>query len=514
MAILSELDVDGIRLRNSETLDNYYFDIRSRKLIRAQFDYLRGLPDTVFGRHIYERFGLSAADAKLWEWLGAQFTGEQPIEEVSPHRVIARHDPLDDNVKYQISDAQFIRIDKTGVALFDNGEDGIMFESTGHPPVDRELFLAEFGRQSQPNAPLVFQWDEVLKDVRLKDQNQTRTATALLYYMSPWLYKWRGMQLPIELIIGESGSGKSTLCELRLNILTGEVNLRNAPGELKDWHASISSVGGLHVTDNVQLIDRSMRNRLSDDICRIITEPNPHIEMRKFYTEAQLMRIPVRAVFAMTAIQQPFQNVDLLQRAFIVDFEKKSPLNNPNIPITYDSQWRYNQLNRYGGRESWLAHHCVVLQRFFQLIAREWNPNYMARNRLIHFEQAMLMMGKIFGIETDWIPPFLTSVTNNAVQEADWILSGLRVFADEKMHKYTQLDPKTKQPHSFVANDIVEWACGHEEFHNCEGMTSPRRLGRYLQSHKSMIAQITGITEAGSTQNRQRYRLIRPKEIT
>src|SRR5690606_37311113 len=120
-------------------------------------------------------------------------------------------------------------------------------------------------------------WGQVLQTVRLRDHHKQQAITTLLYYMSPWLNRWRGMQLPVEMVLGESGSGKSTLCELRLSIITGQPRLRNAPQDLKDWHASIANSGGLHVTDNVQLVDRNLRQRLSDEICRIITEPSPHI---------------------------------------------------------------------------------------------------------------------------------------------------------------------------------------------------------------------------------------------
>ena len=354
-------------------------------------------------------------------------------------------------------------------------------------------------------APTPNNWATVLSDVRLKDQGRQRDITALLYYMSPYLYRWRGMQLPVEMVIGESGSGKSTLCELRLNILEGDARLRNAPQDLKDWHASISNSGGLHVTDNVQLVDRNLRQRLSDELCRIITEPIPHIEMRRYYTNADLMRIPIRAVFAITAIQQPFQNADLLQRAIILDLDKSTSLGEGKPGIMYDAEWRNNQLERFGGREGWVAHQLFVLHKFFQLVAKKWDARYQAKHRLINFEQAMCLMAEVFGQDSTWIPNYLAAIVDATLSEADWTFEGLKVFCEETF--------EIAKGRKFTAQMISEWAEGKEDYAKCEVLISPRRLGRYLQIHKSMVAQICGLYTAGTQNNRILYTIKKPARV-
>lgn len=505
IGVLSDLDANGIRLRNKDSEESYYFDFITRKLIKTTFrENQEDASSTAFGQFLYRRYGLSSADKRLIVWLAAQFTGEDPIEEVSPYRVIARPKTNADSVNYQISDSQYVQVTSAGIELCDNGENGILFESTQVQPLSVERLLKEIAKQQPTDGVLPNLWSDVLSSVRLRDQNSQRSIASLLYYMSPWLYRWRGMQLPVEMVIGESGSGKSTLCELRLSVISGETRLRNSPQDLKDWHASISNAGGLHVTDNVQLVDRNLRQRLSDEICRIITEPNPHIEQRKYYTNAELLRVPIHAVFAITAIQQPFQNADLLQRSIILELDKTSNQEGGRREITYDSEWRAHQLERFGGREGWVAHHLLVLQRFFQLVEKEWQPRYFAKHRLINFEQAMILMAKAFGMEYEWIPNYLNGVVERTLLESDWTFEGLTSYVDKMGHYIV------KAGKCLTAQDISDWAMSSEDFEKCDMLTNSRRLGRYMQTHKALIFSSLGLREAGKKGNRIQYRLERP----
>lgn len=507
IAILSDLDSNGMRLRSGNDDTTYYFDFQNRKLLKTTFEQrAENVANTPFGQFLYRRYGLGGADQRLIIWIATQFAGEDPIEEASPYHSIARIKTTDDSVIFQVSDSQYVRVDAEGIDLCDNGTDGVLFESGESLPLDTEKLLSAFERQNVSGRTLPNYWADVLSHVRLRDQEKQRHITSLLYYMSPWLYRWRGLQLPVEMVIGESGSGKSTLCELRLSILTGDTRLRNAPTDLKDWHASIANTGGLHVTDNVQLVDRNLRQRLSDEICRIITEPNPHIEMRKYYTNADLMRIPVRSVFALTAIQQPFQNADLLQRSVILELDKTAGAEDGRPIITYDSEWRANQLSRFGGREGWVAHHLVVLHRFFQLVKEKWDNRYQAKHRLINFEQSMKLLGEVFGQDTSWIPTYLAQSIDTALSESDWTFEGLQAFMDEVGKHYAASNQ------FITCQDIAEWALSEEEFKRCDMLTNPRRLARYLMTHKSIVATSCNLVEQGKRNNKTVYRVVAPKK--
>jgi ABC-type oligopeptide transport system ATPase subunit len=519
IALISEFDGTGMRLRNRQSGDIYYFDRATRKLIKSEFD-TRTIASTSFGEMLYRRFGVSAADFKLFPWLASQFTGEDPIEEVQPWRILARPDINENAIHYQISDGQYVRVTSNDFKILDNGESGILFEAGQVTPLDADKLRKEFIKQqrAQPDdIALPFKWRDVLTDVRLKDQTKQKVIAGLLYYISPWLYRWRGAQLPVEMILGESGSGKSTLCELRLAIINGQAELRNAPTDLRDWHASIASSGGLHVTDNVQLVDRQLRQRLSDEICRIITEPKPHIEMRRLYSNAELMRLPVNAVFALTAIQQPFMNADLIQRAVIVELDKMATIL-PNLieanehtdgrerpVIRYDSNWRARQLDRFGGREGWVAHHLLVLQRFFQFVERKWNYDYQAKYRLINFEQTILLMAEVFGIDGSWIPSYLSNAIERSIADTDWTFEGIRGFVDQAIMFYGK---KGGSEILVTTQQIADWASGHEDFQKCENLTNPRRLGHYMKNHRSMIATVCGLVEGPRKNNSNTWKLL------
>lgn len=501
-AVLSDLDANGIRLRSNSESQTYYFDFLTRKLLRAEFDAKDAQHDSAFGQFLYRRYGLSYADSRLNVWLAAQFTGEDPVEDVSPYRVFARAKTTDDCVIYQISDSQYVKVDKDGIDVLDNGEQGILFESGQVEPIDPEKLLAEYNTQAQSEAIMPL-WRSVLSTVRLRDHDKQQAITTLLYYMSPWLNRWRSTQLPVEMVLGESGSGKSTLCELRLSIITGQARLRNAPQDLKDWHASIANSGGLHVTDNVQFVDRNLRQRLSDEICRIITEPSPHIEMRKYYTNADLVRIPINSVFCLTAIQQPFLNADLIQRSIITDLEKLSIQEDGSAKeIRYDSEWKANQLNKFGGREGWLAHHLLVLHKFFVLVDKQWDLKYQAKHRLINFEQTMLLMAQVLNMDASWIPAYLAAVIDKTVAENDWTYEGLQTFVQYAL-QYNMTGP-------IPISTICDWATTKDEYQKCENLINSRRLGKYLQVHKSMVATSLGLVSIGQG-NRPIFKVVRPQ---
>lgn len=504
LAMLSDMDARGRRLRSNSDDQLYYFNDTSRRLIKVHFaaSGREIMNDTEFSRYLYQEYGVSIADSRLVQWFSAQFSAEQPIEKVTPHKVITETGK--DSIAYQINDGQYVEVSAEGLEVYDNGENGIMFESETVEAIDAAELLQHFDLQSK-EAKITSKWSKVLSNVRLKPDPRLGDAIALLYYISPWLFRWRGTQLPIELVIGEAGSGKSSLYELRLDILLGYPALRNAPQDLKDWHASIANSGGLHVTDNVQLVNRDLRQRLSDELCRIVTEPQPHIEMRKLYANAELIRIPITCTFAITAIQQPFQNSDVIQRSMLIELDKtqssQAKEDEKDAPITFDSQWVRHQLEKYGSRTEWIAHHLVVLHRFFVLVRSEWNKNYRARHRLINLEQSMRFVARVLGMDDEWIPDYLTGRTQKAMEEADWTLEGLTQYAkfvrEEKGPSY--------EVFQFSAADIATWASTRDDFEDCMQLTNTRRLGRYLQVHKQQVQQMSGITETQKSNNRQMF---------
>ena len=554
ISILTELDAKGIRLRNRDTGTMFYFDEASKKLSKIQINsFERDLVDIgEFGNKLFEEYGIGRQDRSVMGWLAQYISTETPIVEVSPRRII-HADRVKPLVNYQINDGQYIRISSdynNPAQVLDNGADSVLFESGLVQPIDADELLDEIDSQApewlntarhqlnkdESRAPKEVStkkpsnwWYDVLKTTRLRnieDEEHVR-ATALLFYISPWLNRWRGTQLPVELLIGESGSGKSTLMSLRLETIIGSPHLRNSPSDLKDYYSSIVNSGALHVTDNVKLDDKQLRQKLSDEICRLVTEPDPHIELRKLYTTADLARYPVDCVFAFTAITQPFPNADLIARAFLIELDKQaafegrgtdvSPLGDEDY-IRYGSGWLETQLNRNGrystkerARAAWIAHHTHFLSALFRLIEQKWNRSFNAKHRLINFEQLLILAAEVFGWADStgsylWVSKYLSNVARKVVSESDWTLEGLNAWVAMQKAVWPN-DKWLKQ--NWTSGDMVAWFEGHDEFKDCNQLINARRLGRYLQQHRYMVNESCGIVEAGKRHGSSVYRIDR-----
>src|SRR5690606_1459508 len=329
------------------------------------------------------------------------------------------------------------------------------------------------------------------------DADKMRQLISILYYISPWLFRWRKTQLPIELVIGEAGSGKSSLLAFRQRIIMGKPYLSNMTTDIRDWYAGITARGGIHVLDNVHFTSahRDFRQRLSDEICRLITEPEPHVEMRKLYTNDTLLYRAIRCTFAVTAIEQPFYNTDLLQRAAIFELE--------SIKRAHDSDWVSRQMKRGGGRVSWVAHHLAALHKFLYLAITkdEWDPDYPANHRLANYEQSLMLMARVFGLDPSWIPDALAYSTESHVAENDWTLRALRewVQAQKAKHpdKYFQL--------TWTVQDIKNWMDNHETHCKNKEVTNPWKLGRYMKSHQNALENSLKIYSKGKRGDREQY---------
>ncbi len=498
LAVLSDMDARGQRLRSPDEHQLYYYSAETKGLIRVNFLQKPEFAETPFGRKLYQDYSMSWTDRLVLGWLGTQFSGEDPIAEVHPQRVLAWKG---DTLYYQINEGTMARVTASAIDLIDNGEDGVLFEAD----IVKDIETQEFGLalKAAQSSPIENWWYDVLKEARIVDteDDKQRKLLSLLYYISPIFYRWRGTQLPVEITTGEAGSGKSTLFSLRLSILTGVPSLRNAPSDLRDWNASLASTGALHVTDNVQLTNNDLKQRLSDEICRLVTEPNPSIEQRRLYSDVGIVKIPVRVVFGITAIRQPFQNIDIIQRSIITTLDKGIA-----STLKYDAEWGEHQLERRGGREAWLAHQLLFAQHILQLVESEWKGRYQARYRLINVEQLLQLAAKVVGWDTSWIAPYLESSRDARASETDWTLEGLRAYASYIQQRF----PTKWEKYRFSTADIASWGQGESEFEDCQLLTNSRSLGRHMGQHKHTIATTAHIVPASFMNGKQHYR-IRPE---
>jgi len=488
MSVLCDLDSNGARLRCPDDDRLYYFHTPSHELIPVGFNLHRGFANTAFGVHLYRAYNLGGGDHRLMECLETMFTGEEPITSVDPERVLTVRK---DDIYYQMSGGRMLRINRHGVTVLDNGTEDILFEAGTVEDLDESVLTQKIDAlMKQPTIQPY--WYETLKESRVTADNENdyeRKALALLYSISPWFYRWRGTQLPIEMMIAEPGAGKSTMFTLRLDILTGQPRLRNAPRDLRDWTASVASTGGLHVTDNVNLSNSQLRQELSDEICRVITEPNPTIEARKLYTDNELIQVPVKTVFALTAVRQPFNNPDILQRAIITYLDKGDD------KVTYEADWEARQLRRFGGREGWVAYHAVVAHRVLKLVHEKWDPSFQAKFRLINVEQLLGLVAEVYGWESDWIAEHLESVRDKSVATSDWALEGLVAYANEQRGQGVNNNKRAY----FSAAQVTDWVMMEEDFNKCQILIAPRQLGKYIAQHKNLVSRIAGISPLPET---------------
>jgi len=494
LSVLADLDANGQRLRSKEDHTPFYFDNNAHVLVKAELLQKGGEPmhESDFGTHLYQTYGIGGADTKIISWLATQFTGEEPIGEVSPNRVIATVGENEEEIAVQISDSYFVIVTNNPEKPFrvlSNGSEGILFEQGHVEPLDRLEVAKELTKQVKE--PVTCRWFDIFdKAVSFAGDKNDKRIAALLYYTSPWLRRWRGTQLPVEFLIGEPGSGKSTLFDLRQSILTGIPILRNMPSDLKDWYSSVANTGGLHVIDNVKFTNKEIRDRLSDEMCRIITEPDPHIEMRRLYTTMGVYRIPVSVIFGMTALAMPFYANDLIQRSAIFQLHA--------VEGGHDSKWKETQLNNYGGRLNWMVHHLVVLHKFLVATKQQWKHDYRAHHRLANYEQCLQIMAGVFGMETDWVSKALQTRMEANMETADYMLEAIKEYVAEQ-------HARTPTGFKFCARDISTWGEVHEDQHVRQILMSSKAVGKYLTTHISILNKMVGITAQGKTSNREYY---------
>ena len=536
--LLMELDARGQRLVSRYTGDPYYFDNEAKVLMPVDLLRKSGPPlhETSFGRFLYRHFGISGADQRIIHWIATPFTSEPPMTTIDPQYVMALSKPPNvDEINIQISDSHFVTITgdaRQPISVKTNGADGLMFHQDQVEPINEEELLEAFNEQLLTYKRTgIFEnwWEPVIQSSNITNP-VSKEICNLLFYISPFLQRWRGIQLPVELFYGEPNSGKSSLLALRLYITTGRPDLVNMPVDPRDWYASISSKGGLHVTDNVNFTNKDVRARISDEICRLITAPRPVVELRKLYTTSQVSRIPVNVTFAFTAITPQFRAQDLLQRSVIIEFQSIQAEH-------HDSDWVLRHIEGRGGRVRWLAHHLLFLHLFLEAAIgpslestsventtsstngngrnsgsnpsnlsprRMWYRPLASQHRLAHFERALnitsivlrkdspqVLRSIISGSpEVPLISPYMVKLqktmrqtTTESIIDTDWVLEAIREFAQEQTHG---------KP--FSPDDVANWAEGSDHYRN-EILTNPRRLHRYMSTNLGNLRGICGIVQ-------------------
>lgn len=477
------LDANGTRFMGVDGA-YYFFDSETRVLHDFQpGTNLASLRATSFGHLLVEQLGLDPADnATVGRLIGRYPLG---AEVISPSRVLAQSDDFPDTLYYQLSDADVMRIDSKGLNLISNGDDGVLFFKGSTEGIELDQLAEDCDAWKRPKVPL---WYKALDTINIEpmgglSRQETLQLLTTVCYMSPYLQRWRGLMLPLEVAVAEPGSGKSFLYNLRKGILTGQPSLSGLPDDYRSWVAAVGAAPSFWICDNLGNVRSDYWHRLNDELARLITDPEPSIELRQLYTTATTFRVPIRATFAITTIKNPFTAPDVLQRSLLYNLSA--------IEVgKRDPDWYTDKLAQ---RSKWVAEHVNVLHEFLKLVQTDWKQNFKSGYRLVHFEQAALLMGRVLGWDLSGVVAALASVVAATVAQYDPVIEALSTFLDEWPNKRRRIR----------LQEVIDWveADPGERFSALRQLGNEILLVKYIQAHKYDIEQSLGIqiTKEGNT---------------
>jgi hypothetical protein len=501
--VIAALDEGGARFVD-KARRYYYFDRSTRHLHEFLWsaNEIRQLRLTSMGTLLNKSYGLGTSDTTAIGRLADRYAGTDPCPEIRPHRTVCT---VDDVLYFQLSNSRVAKVSADGIQLTDNGVDDVLFlSSTSIVPVDEEELVSSLSALEQSThvngtitgasqLPLPLSaytrspWAEALHDVKIDpmpglDHPETVQVLDVLFHLSPWLRRWRGLMLPVELCVAEPNSGKTFLYNLRRGILTGDASLDNPPNDIRDWYATVSAAPGLWICDNLGEIRKDIRDKLSDEMARLTTDPHPAVELRELFTTSTSVRIPIDAGFAGTAIWNPFSRADILQRSVVYSMREIPPGER-------DSSWYSRRLAR---RPQWLASHLLSIHRFFRVVSSSWNDHYLSGHRLVNYEQAVVCMSLALGYAPDQTASMVRNLVTNTqemIAESEPVFEALRAFVDEWKRDHGELrDPKLQ--------DIVAWANADlgQRFSKLRAFSNTVLLGRYMKMYQHQIERSCGVT--------------------
>lgn len=491
--ILNSLDLRGQRFVNPSNGEYYYRDSRTRVLHAFRWDSteIRQVRLSSFGSLVQKEFGIGTSDTMLMSRIADLYTSGN-VNRIVPRRVSWATDHA---LYYQLCDSYIAKVTSKRIEIVDNGTDDILFMSDQVDPVPDIYELLQLPPNSGES-----KWMEAIKRTQLQPMTgmslgETQLLVVCMFYLNPMFRRWRGLMLPLELAISEPNSGKSFLYNLRRAILTGRPSLNNPPVSLRDWYAQLVAAPGIYVCDNVGELQREVRDQISDELARLVTDPNPKVEMRQLYTTANVGEWNVDATFAFTSIRNPFWKPDLLQRSIVLNLKA--------IPAGMrDSRWYQRQIEG-SGRAEWLRDYLHTSMRFLASVEESWDDNYLSSHRLVHFEQALLHMGRALG-QGDLIGGVVSKLftyVQDVVTSNDPVLEALKVFVKE----WT----KTK---IVKTSDITQWAemDMDRRFSHIRILQNPVTLGRYMATHEYDITHSIGLVPL-RRHNQVYYEVVKPE---
>lgn len=467
----------GDVFRDPDTREFFYFN-RITKTV-ADFEVsgesLKDLNNTTFGTHLHREYGVGESDAAVLRRSFEYVAHSPAVRAVKPRRACWA---TDDTLYHQISDSRLVRVTADSIDLVDNGTDDMLFRPGDVEPIEVAGLLACRPQLDEPRWLSTVRAMPNIAATEALTLDETRLYLAILCYLNPWFRRWRGMMLPIEIFNSAAGGGKSTLFELRKGILTGRSALNSAPIDKKDWYASLTNTAGFWVWDNATAAPKGIEN-MSEELCRMITSPNPTIEMRKYYTTNKLINPSIDLTFAVTCTHNPFVKTDLLERSACFQMQV--------FAAGKDGNWVVRQLR---DRAKWLVDHYLIAQRFLGLVRDRWSDSYLSINRLPQFEQAVLLMGAALGEEegTRQLIGKFEAVNHANRVRYDPVMKALLAFAN-----WCRVNGKATK--FATAADVCERGRWDKSgaYSNVKALDSAAALGSYMGTNEAAVEAICRI---------------------
>jgi hypothetical protein len=502
--VIAHLDLRGNRYVDAHG-ELYYFDSHRRKLYPVDTDARNPTKffATNFGSLMAGLTGLTAGDVEAFRVINSRLPTQQPIRDGQIARgVFAK----DDAIYVQISDSRMLKITAQGISIVNNGKDQVIFLQGQVEPVDEARLQAQIAAvlaEIANGASLPCKWLNILRSTTLGNIGKLTSEESYLFlaahfYISPWLLAWRGAQLPIEVAEAEPGSGKTSLYNLRTRTIYGRTVEHNTPVDVRSWYADIAAAPGIWLCDNVGSIKADLLATLSNEMCRLVTSRDQSVKQRELYTTSRVSVAEVHTIFSMTAVRSPFKALDFLERSINIPFRKI-------VQGSFRPSWVDNAYQDNGGREGWIAHHVVALHKFLTIAARKWNHDYASRRRLMHYEQCMMLMAEVFGLEADMqvvMHSLGKSFQIGNVAQSDAVVSALCDFAVYWLNHeaLTNNDRPSHIPmrkERFTSKDIVDWAQMEHHYATSYVLRSAPSLAGFIKSAEGSLAEIMGLRRIG-----------------
>ncbi|HHW02508.1 MAG TPA: DUF3854 domain-containing protein [Thermoanaerobacterales bacterium] len=492
-ATVADLDHRGKRYKHPELPEYYFFDNEEYSLYDAEWKVDSAeFPEKSLAQYLKRVYEIGTSDKELLKRVADEF--RQGVELVTPHNLFFARE----NVVYVAkSDSEFYKVTPLGVEVRPNGTDSVLFKR-GFITEECEIDLDAVGMRPRRL------WREVVNQLSLDthpvltDEEQ-RTLLELLCYLTPIFRNWRGLQLPLELAIGERGSGKTDFYRLRIFTFTGDYSdkwLKGQPSDKRDFEAMLVNSPGLLILDNVDSLPPELRKAVEVSLARIVT--GGVIEMRTLYTTASVSRFHPETCVAITGIAVPVKESDVLQRSIRLYFKA--------LEGRYDPDWFYNWSRR---RKELLTDILSAACWFLQIADKRWKAGERSQLRLSGLERALRIMaealdksGEMLKV-TESIIRKLPRTFYAEAEQADNALSTLRDIADY----YRQ---EKGVGHRLSAEDIcmrawVELNGKEYPFEN------GKRLGWFLSKHRTDVEKIAGL-KLVSLGNRNLYEILPKSE--